>query len=292
MLLTLTLLLYTQISHAASPYLKEVGECLHPKPNTPTVYIIKQWHLASNVNTHDQTKQLIPQAANQAQIYRQLEEWLQQKKIDTVIAEGCEGEIDATSTPPFKTVFNGWSMDELKKKASDPGFADIATHAVVKLEAKYGTSVRSLCGDSEAEMKNTEIALSDARGDAGYLGRLMQNQKDPQAQAAKTYLEGTIDALKLKPQTTVPEAIAALKKDLKKVIQQFLEADHRRNEKAVEVALKAQTQLPIPIVFGGLHGNDLKKLLEKKGAHCKVFEPVSYQNQEEKFMTELQKQIK
>ena len=244
-----------------------------------TVYLIKQWHLDPTVNTKDQKpKNPPPQAKNQIQIYDQLLEWQKNKAIDTVVAEGCEGgDIDEK----FKPIFNGWSFQDLKAKSSDAHYhyEQILSHSVVKLEAKVGDAVHALCGDDLSEIKKSQVALSDARGDVGYLSRLSEFKDQPDR--AKTYLEGTIEALKLKSDATAPEAIKALALDLKSTLSRFSDSTHERDLSFVRKIKQAKTDKPVVLVVGGLHASDLKQILEDKKLNCLIFEPVSYKNDEE-----------
>ena len=111
------------------------------------IWILKQWHVAPGVDTRDRIKaKELPQAANQTAIYQQLDQWVKAHLLDTVIAEGCSGELTINSNIRF----NGWSVQDLASVAHAPGFdQDVISHVPMKLEAKYGDQVRTICGDDE-----------------------------------------------------------------------------------------------------------------------------------------------
>jgi hypothetical protein len=126
------------------------------------VYFFKQWHLGPGVNTRT-SKGSHPQEKNLESIYLQLEEWIRAKKLSELIAEGCSGTLDE------KTHFrvNGWTVKDLMAETASPSFQRIATSVPMKLEAKFGESVLTVCGDSDELVKEQLLAFSDARGDAG-----------------------------------------------------------------------------------------------------------------------------
>ncbi len=231
--------------------------------------------------------QSYPQFKNQKNLFLQFEKWLKEKKFDTLLVEGCAGEINAS----FKPVFNGWGFDSLHAKSKEKAYSDILTHAGLKLEAEFGDQLRTVCADVEAEIKSGQLAMSDARGDSGYLARLVEYQDQPEK--AKTYLEGTIEALKLPSNTTNAQAILALKKDIKTAFDRFMKSVEVRNAEAVKVLL-AETaahsgKKPIALLFGGLHAKGLKAELEKGKFNCKIFEPMGYESEDEALVEKLQK---
>lgn len=271
---------------AAQPdLLKKIESCT--QTSSPIhVWLVKQWHLSPSVDTHAH-RDLKPKAApNQREIYDQLAAWVQQKKVDTVLAEGCEGEI----TEAFKPVFNGWSYSDLAAQVSLSGFDAIPTHAVVKLEAKMTDQVLSMCADDLNEVKKGQLALSDMRGDAGFLSRLQQYRDNPHM--AEFYLDGVKDSFHLKKRPTVSNALRLVKDDLKKSFQKFQNSLQARDRKVIRTILSQKTKKPIVVVFGGLHADDLKSQMEKQKLNCKIYEPLHYANDEEKLMDELKSAIR
>ncbi len=268
---------------------KIIGECL-PAPGKRHVWLFKQWHLAPTVNTHDLAKAIeLPQQENQRAIYRQLDRWIKDKQLTMVIGEGCSGEV-LESTP---MVFNGWGAPELRKNAMLPLYDDITTHIPMKLEVKYGSHVLTLCGDDDSLVRETSLAFSDARGSAGFLGRLVQHKKDPVK--SKLYLDGVMEAFKLPPATTVDDAIEFLKADLRKTIEKIRKLLDKRNRKVIETLKKKETP-EAAIVFGGLHAGGIKALLEEAGVNCTVVEPTGYPGgsggDEEGLLTRLEQILK
>ncbi|MBC7396771.1 MAG: hypothetical protein H7333_04940 [Bdellovibrionales bacterium] len=265
--------------------LKQVDQCKTHSNLFPTVYLLKQWHLPPQTNTRIPSKEnaSLPQTANQEQIYNQLSTWVKEGVVDTVIAEGCEGEIDSQ----FKEVFQGWSFQDLEKRSKEPDYSRILAHPVVKLEAKYGAQVRSLCGDNSLEIKNSQLALSDARAAVGYYSRLNQFKDKPEL--LKPYLEGARQVYTLPETASVSLALKTVAEDFKKSWTRFEDSSHQRNLAFSEKAASASTKKPIPLVIGGLHVRDLKKALERKKLNCVIFEPLAYQNDEETMQDNLKK---
>lgn len=283
-MLLLTLLLLTASSHAADS-LKKVSAC-KTTASVKTVYFVKQWHLNAGDNTKTQPDlKKYPQAQNQQEIYQMLFEWIAAKKIDTVIAEGCEGEMNAS----FKPAFNGWTYADLNKISKKPEYSSIATHVGLKAEARFGDQVRTICADDAAKIKEGLVALSDMRGDLGYWMRLKQHVADPAR--AKPYLDGVVEMFKLKPTTTVAEAIEVVRTDLKKAFVTFTASLQARNQKVIEQVKAEKSNKPIVVVYGGLHIDQLKELAEKENLNCEVFEPLHYDNQESKLMEDFKAAI-
>ena len=249
----------------------------------PAVVIIKQWHLPPSVNTKTAApgRAPLPQAKNQKEIYEQLSAWVKSSSIDAVIAEGCEGEI----TPKFKDVFQGWSYADLDARKNDKDYPAILSHAVVKLKVSYPDQVKALCGDSLNEIKKSQVALSDSRADVGYFSKLSENQNNPAK--LKPFMDGVIEAYKLKSDATVLDAEKALALDLKSSLTRFQDSTHERDLSFVRKVSLADSQKPVVIVIGGLHAQDLKQILEDKKMNCVIAEPVSYQNDEEAMNSKL-----
>ena len=170
-----------------------------------------------------------PQAANQTAIYRQLDQWIGAGVLQSVVAEGCSGELTRES----KIKFNGWSLPELSVASKKMGFDQIVASVPQKLEAKFGDRVHTLCGDDDALIREHLMALSDLRGNFMFLARLVQYQKDPVR--AKNYLEGVIDLYKLPKDTTISQAIKRLGAELSQVQARVRRVIDQRNAKAFQV---------------------------------------------------------
>ena len=78
--------------NAMSAPLKKVADCRNGQGDKH-VLVVKQWHLPPTTVTKG-FKEKYPQEMNQTEIFNALEERIKKKKLDLVIAEGCEGEID------------------------------------------------------------------------------------------------------------------------------------------------------------------------------------------------------
>ena len=111
----------------ASDLLKKVGQC-SPQKSAKTVYLVKQWHLAPDVDTTNlDTGKKQPQYQNQFEIFSAISQMITEKKIDTTVAEGCEGVMDSKS----KESFNGWTFEKLAKEINDPKYPSILTHVLL-----------------------------------------------------------------------------------------------------------------------------------------------------------------
>jgi hypothetical protein len=262
--------------------IKKVDQCAEVKDKTaPSVFVIKQWHLTPGANTHTGPKVVLPQAENQKQIYQQLGDWESHHEASAILAEGCEGEVNAE----MKEVFQGWSFHDLESeyKMHPKDFSGVLAHPVVMTKVSH-PEARVFCGDNLSEIKKSQLALSDARADVGYLTRL--NEKKDQPELLKPYLNDVIDLYHLKKDATIADAQKALVSDLKATLTIFQSSTHLRDQSFVNEALKLSqakesAQKPVVIVIGGLHASDLKADLEAKQLNCTVFEPLAYHNDEE-----------
>jgi hypothetical protein len=234
------------------------------------VWIFKQWHLSPGVDTHDPNKSTkLAQRENQTAIYRQLDQWIKSHALSTVIAEGCTGEL--TQGSPLK--INGWNVGELKRESSGAHYDELLSSVPLKLEAKYGDAIKTLCGDDDELIRANGLAFSDARGTVGFLSRLEQYKNDPER--ARTYLEGVVGLYKMPADTTIPQALARLRLELGQAVMRARQAIDQRNERAV-AAIQTATGPEVAVVFGGMHAAGIKKLLEKGKISCTVVEPVGY----------------
>ncbi len=249
------------------------------------VYFFKQWHLPPGVNTKNvASSQFPPQALNLESIHRQLDSWVQKKGIQTVIAEGCSGALDEKSS--FQ--MNGWTIKDLKDEAGKTSFPSIPTSVPMKIEAKHGSQVNTLCGDRDDLVKEQLLAFSDARADLGYLGRITEHKDNPAK--LKPYLDDVIEIFKLAAGATAPEAIRALKEDLKKTIDRIQGALEKRNLHLVE-RIEGLPPSNLAVVYGGLHADGLRKILESRGLNCRIIEPKGYQNDEALLLKQLDEAV-
>jgi hypothetical protein len=258
-------------------WVKEVDHCTKTPENTnPEIIILKQWHLIPSANTKNPPKEAkpFPQAQNQIEIYGQVSEWVNHGEVDTVIAEGCEGKIDSST----KEAYQGWNFSDLVAKSKDSKYSEILAHPVMKLKVKY-PNLNAICGDNLAEIKKSQLALSDARADVGYETRLTENKEDPKK--LKIYLEGAREAYSLPKDASVEDVIKAVKNDLKASIQHFQDSTHARDLSFVKAMTHSDSKKPVVMVVGGIHAEDLKKILNESKLNCTVVAPISYQNDEE-----------
>jgi hypothetical protein len=263
---------------------KVTATCKKSPQNQSTVYFFKQWHLATGIDTKADRKPHA-QGANLESIYLQLVNWVKSSKVATVIAEGCSSILDESSSVRI----NGWSISELIKERSSAGFSKIETSVPLKLKAKFGSVLKAKCGDNEALIREQLLQFSDARGDVGYLTRLEQYQND--STKLKPYLTDVIGMLKLPENSDWAHVRDALRQDLKKTVEAIRTTIEKRNQSLVE-AIEKDKPGAIAVVYGGMHANGVKALLEAKGMNCQVLEPTGYQSDEEQLLEQLDVALK
>ncbi len=247
------------------------------------VLVFKQWHLAPTTVTKG-FKEKYPHEKNQTAIYKTLSELVKKKQLEVIVAEGCEGEIDGT----FKPVFNGWSMPDLEKQAQTKNFERILTSVPMKVEARWGDKVVTICGDDLAMIKDSQMHLSNLRGWMGFWTRL--SEAKPDDEKLKLYSEAAADLLKVPKDTKVEELKAKIGERSLGEIKEFEKSLHDRNGAFVK-ALGTREFKTAAIVIGGLHAADLKTKLQEAGYGCEVYEPPGYSSQDENLIQEFEKAL-
>ncbi len=99
-----------------------------------------------------------------------------------------------------------------------------------------------------------------------------------------------IDLLKLNKNSSHDEVLKALKEDLRSVIGRIQATIEKRNARLVDTILSLKSK-NIAVVYGGMHAEGTRALLEAKGLNCLLIEPVGYQNDETKLLRELEEAI-
>jgi hypothetical protein len=261
--------------------LKKVAACETPNP-AKTVLIVKQWHLAPTTVTKG-FREKYPQERNQTAIFRALADKIKAKKLQLVVAEGCEGEINAD----FKTAFNGWDYQSLHKISQTRNYDKILTSVPLKLEARYTDKIRTLCGDDAKLIREGNLRLSNLRGWMGFWTRLHETYVDDKG---KLYADTASDLLKIPRSTPVDKILSAIRGRLKDEITAFDKSLAARNDAFVKV-LRDQDFETAAVVVGGLHALDLKTKLQAAGLGCEVLEPPGYQAQNEELLGEFEKAV-
>ncbi len=263
---------------------KIVGRCKKSPSSSRHVWIFKQWHLAPGVNSRTSNPPAQPQEANQTAIYLQLEEWIKRGQIQEIFAEGCWEPLLADS----RLAINGWSLKELRQASKQSDYSRILSSVPLKLEAKFGDRIQTVCADTEKAIHTGLSALSDARGALGFYSRLKEHKNSPEK--AKTYLEGVIELYRLPKTITAEEALPRLKKELETSVDAALTAIETRSKNAAE-KIRLSKAKASAVVFGGSHGDSLMNTLEAAGINCTLVEPVGYNNDEAQLLVKLQSAI-
>ena len=268
----------TALTHAR-PLLQKIATC--PKSESgKLVQVLKQWTLSPTTYTKD-FKEKYPQERNLTAVYQALVDDVKKKKVDLVVAEGCEGEI----TKDFKVEFNGWSVASLAKVSLSKGFDRIITSVPMKLAARFDDKLKVVCGDSEALIQEGNVRLTNLRGWVGYLTHLKQSYVDDQG---KLYADGAADLLKISRATPRPELIAKVKDRIREELAAFRKAIQERNDKFIKLIQETEFKTAA-IVINGLHAEDLKAKLQAANLGCEVFEPPGYQREEERLIQDFEK---
>ena len=279
------LTLHLTSAHAKG-LLTKIGGCKAPaNKDAANVMIVKQWHLSPRTVTKG-FKEKYPHEKNQSAIYIALADKIKSKKIDMVIAEGCEGEIN----DEFTTAFNGWDLAALKKIAQTKGFDRIITNVPLKLEARFGDKIITMCGDNEKLIQEGNLRLSNLRGWAGFWTRLSE-PKTADDDQTKLYTEAAAELLKESKDTPVEELMPKLKQRFSAELDLFNKSLTERNDSFIKT-LQDHPVKSAAIVIGGLHAEDLKGKLEAAGFNCDLMEPKGYAREGEELIKEFQKALK
>lgn len=259
------------------------------KGATSHVWVVKQRHAPPGLDTKSSAAAGSAYRANQSAVYRQLESWVGRGQVPVVVAEGCQGSLDDREDIKF----NGWSLADLKARSRRKDYADLVSSVPLKLEARFGAKVKTVCGDDESLLKETNRAFSDARGTVGFLTRIQQYRDDPER--LHTYLDGVRELYKLPASAGADEAVAKLKADLKGAVDRIEALGRKRDEKPVEV-VAGLGAAQIAMVYGGSHAKGIADALKAKGIDCTVLEPVGYvpdgESGEEGLMLRLKEALK
>src|SRR5262249_34473776 len=160
---------------------------------------------------------------NQTAIYQALADYVKNKKVDLVVAEGCEGEINAE----FKESFNGWDYESLKGQAQRKGYERIITMVPLKIEARFGDKIKTLCGDNEKQIQEGNLRLSNMQGWMGFWTRIREDKDD--AERLKLYTDSAAELLHVSKDTPVEKMLPKIKDHLKEELDLFLKSLSARN---------------------------------------------------------------
>ena len=249
-------------------------------PQASEVFIYKQRHLrAKQITTDIESGKKLPQYENQVDIFLKLRKQIENKEIDTVIAEGCEGDIDKN----FKYEHYGWSYEKLKINYKSKMYHEIMAHIPLKLEVLFQDKLKTICGDKTELLKQNAMAFSDLAGYSGFYTRLLQYKNDNNKKLFNKYAEAilinNIENKEVDPiQFTYDKTVQAIKNIEKTIIE--------RNKYFME-AIKKNRAKKIAIVIGGIHALDLKKRLKNAKILFQEVTPKGYSTEDEQLITKL-----
>jgi hypothetical protein len=251
----------------------------------PKLTIIKQWHLSSNTTTTDiEQATHLPQFENQKEIYQYLKEKITKNNKQSLVVEGCEGEI----TQDFLLNFNGWDLQKLKAETHLPQYDKIMTQIGIKLKAKF-PDARILCGDSLDLIQKNGLAFSELRGHLGFLTKMINAKNLNQEEVFKKYSD---EYLKLYPGESA-NVISDAKFNTEKYLKMVEDLIALRNDVFVKKAIEElNNQREVVIVIGALHFKDLKEKLKKNKLAFFEYIPQSYDQNEDDLLSRFKTLIK
>lgn len=232
-----------------------------------TIVILPQWHLLSSTDTQNITQSMsLPQYVNQTSIYLVLDDWVAKKKLDVIIAEGCQGEINQY----FRKTFNGWNYEKLKSKVLDLNYQNITTHIPLKVEVRYRDDVLTYCGDSTELIKKHQKVISDLKGLVGFYARLIEYQlyNKQQFDAYKKALEEAQGKKEIK------KPLKYLRSRISFLMGREAEILEKRNHFFVKAIQKHKDKKTFAIVIGARHLEHLKKLLKEENFEIQEIDEI------------------
>lgn len=277
-------LLTAMLSLAQASLLRKIGSCGKVPKDARSIMLVKEWNLAPSTITKG-FKERYPQERNQSAIYIALADRIKSKRLDLMVAAGCEGEINSD----FETRFNGWDYSSLKAQAQTKAFQRVLSHVPMKLKARYPERLTVVCGDSESLIQEGQLRLTTLRGWHGFWSRL--NESSMSADKTKLYAEAAAELLKVSKETPVAELLPMVRDKLKADLELLQKSISDRNDLLVK-ALQSHPDKKAAIVIGGVHIDDLRAKLEAAGIGCELFEPSGYQRDEENLLKDFQKAAK
>ena len=248
------------------------------------VILVPQWHLSPQTNTRN-LKTEIPQAKNQNAIFHMLSRWIQDGFIDSVVIEGCEGDLGKQG----EVSYNGWSLNDLKnEKETGKDIDPVQTHVGLKLMAQFAEKVSVKCGDTLKLIKDNQLALSDVRGLFGFKVRI--EQRDLTLTERERFVSGAKEVLSLPKKIPDDEVIAKLNAEIQSSISKFENLIQKRNDHFLSqlILLKGRKVL----IVGALHIKDLESKLSVQGLPFSVWRPVGLGDDETSLIEKLKFKFK
>lgn len=246
------------------------------------VYLFKQWHLSPNVNTENLIASTrIPQYTNQKDIYKKILDLKNNKNLDLLISEGCEGIVDSKFTYDHA----GWTYAKLEPYKNKKNYNEIMALIPLKFKVQHPDHT-VLCGDDLKLMKLNNLAFSDLRAFSSYLFKLVQYEKEPKK--FKLYRDSLLEGVKHSEKI---DAMEFARDKASKALSDTLRYIKLRNQSFVDIVKKHKNK-SISIVIGGLHVDDLKEKLIKLGIKVIVITPKGYPKHDTLLITQLKKILK
>ncbi len=251
------------------------------------IYYFNQWHLLPGVNTRTVIDiKAYPQYKNQYEIYKKISDLITEKKVKTIIVEGCEGEI----TSNFGPTYNGWTMNELNlylsdnKKDVESYNKKILTHLGMKLKTYFKSEINVYCGDNLKLMKEHQIAFSDLRGYLGYYSRLVK-YKDKDKKRFDAYVNSMLDGKKI----NVDDPIEYAKENARISLEQVKTLLVKRNDGFLKMLQKYPNSA---LILGAAHYDDLSNKLQNKKLKFDTIVQVTEGNSPDKLIKQIETLLK
>lgn len=216
------------------------------------VIIYPQWHLSSSTLTNkvEESSKLV-QFENQKFIFLDLKNQIFSNKVDVILSEGCEGEID----DKFEQSFNGWNYRALDGQKNSSIYDNILTLVPLKLEVEFKEKILTLCADNNALIKKQLLSFSDLRAYVGYYHRLVEFKNNPKKY--QLYADGLLNNGVNDKNLNATDYAKAKAQDS---LNLFLKSIEDRNQVVVS-HIESHKEKNIALVIGQLHLNGLEQML-------------------------------
>lgn len=250
------------------------------------VIIYKQWHLSPKVNAYNfKQTQKLPQKANQIDIYKKIKQKITRGESSLVLMEGCT--YPQVVDLDYQEKFNQMNVADLIKIKKDKNFENYMAPIAYKIEAYFGDKVKTLCADDAALIKEQSLALSDLRGFTGFYMRFKQIDKKRRPEKWQAYQK----ALEKLENKKVASPLQYTREKALEALDRFEKLSSQRNLVFFKAVKEHQKEKPMVIV-GGLHAQELSKLLKEASIAVTIDESLGHPKDEMKLVEKLKGLLK
>ncbi|MCT4641839.1 MAG: hypothetical protein N4A33_06025 [Bacteriovoracaceae bacterium] len=223
------------------------------------VVLIKQWHLAPDIDTSNiEQSKILPAYRNQIEIYSYLKKKIINKKIN-YYAEGCAGRTKQS----YARSYNGWTLESLKAIAREKREKTLAPIGM-KLLSMYGQKFNHICPENKEELIQHQKSFNELIRYHSLYSKFKES------------LNPKVEKLRLK---------------ILQLIAQFEYFIKVRNDRFIE-SIKRTSGDDNYVVIGGLHIKDLAQKLKKEGYIVDIVTPKNYVDEDDILLDKLKQSLK